>query len=102
MSLTHSQNFQGMNSQKQDKINRELHVGNTNPAIRPDQLENFLNAAMIQGGLVTSPGLGINGDGLRNGLLLLLFPPTVLFKDERVELVDNSPCTVCPFPVPIL
>ena len=56
MSLTHSQNFQGMNSQKQDKINRELHVGNTNPAIRPDQLENFLNAAMIQGGLVTSPG----------------------------------------------
>ena len=41
---------------QQEKINREIHLGNTNPAITPDQLSNFVNAAMIQGELVTAPG----------------------------------------------
>jgi RNA recognition motif-containing protein len=42
--------------EKQDKINRELHIGNTNPALQPAQLQSFLNAAMVQGGLATAPG----------------------------------------------
>jgi hypothetical protein len=45
---------------KQNKINRELHVGNTNPQLTAPQLESFLNAAMLQGGLTTGPGPCVN------------------------------------------
>ncbi len=42
-----------------EKIFRELHIGNIPPGISGEQLQSFMNAAMTQGGLITSPGMCI-------------------------------------------
>jgi hypothetical protein len=42
----------------QNKVFRELHIGNTAPGLTPPQLQQFLNAAMHQGELITlEPGM---------------------------------------------
>mmetsp|Transcript_9946 Transcript_9946/g.14840 ORF Transcript_9946/g.14840 Transcript_9946/m.14840 type:complete len:396 (-) Transcript_9946:446-1633(-) len=50
----------GITDPSEEKLHRELFIGNTTPEMTQDMLTDFLGKAMIQVGLTTAPGNPIN------------------------------------------